>query len=64
MRSSDALDRIEAESFVETPHAIALEIDGDVLIADGTNLAHDAAADLGLECARKFVCGDLEPREH
>src|SRR5688572_4573887 len=53
-------DDTEGNTFVEAAHPVPLEIDGHVLIADGTQLAHETLAGLGLERARQFVAADLE----
>src|SRR6188508_668728 len=56
----DLSDDTEGNTFVEAAHPITLQIDRHVLIADVTQLTHEALADLGLERARQFVATDLE----
>ena len=57
---SAALDRVETKTLIEAAHPIALEIDRDVLVTDGPDLADDPGANFRLERARQFVAGDLE----
>ena len=53
-------DDTEGNTFVEAAHPITLQIDGDVLIADRAQFAHEPFTDLGVEGAWQLVAADLQ----
>src|SRR3954451_7698341 len=57
------LDRAQAERLVQTPEAVAAQVDGDVLIAERAQLAIDRFGDLGVERAGNLVSPELDPRD-
>src|SRR3954470_23836212 len=56
-------DRTESEAFIQAAHAVALQIDRDVCVADGLQPGEQPVADIRLKCARQLVETDLEARE-
>src|SRR5690348_18443772 len=54
------LDGAESETFIQAAHAIPLEVNRHVPVADGPYLAHETIADGGVERMRQFVLSDLE----
>src|SRR5262245_8459275 len=55
--------RTQQQSFVQTAGAITLEIEADIAIAGGFELADDRRIDLGGERARHHLARQLDARE-
>src|SRR2546423_10584187 len=53
----------ENDSFVQAAGAIALQIERDVLVADGFDRADDRRPPFLVERARHFIAPDLDARE-
>src|SRR3954468_4218020 len=56
-------DWAESEAFIQAAHAVALQIDRDVCVADGLQPGEQPVADVRLDGARQLVDADLEARE-
>ena len=55
--------RAETDTFIQAAHPIPLQIDRDVLVADGAKLADDSFANVEIERPVQFVRAELDPCE-
>src|SRR3954468_18911878 len=56
-------DRAESEAFIQAAHAVALQIDRHVCVADCFQPGEQPVADIRLQCPRQLVDANLEARE-
>jgi hypothetical protein len=55
--------RAETDTFIQAAHPIPLQIDRDVLVADGAKLADDSSTKVGIERPVQFVRAELDTCE-